>query len=228
MIASMKSLRARLKNDPSAGERLRRAAAALEPSKAKRLSALLDLYQGEKDRLLNFRGPAGTISNKNYWSFIKVDASASIGSPAGATCPVPLEGLTLQPLEQSEQELQNFQGKLVLVGATQNPRDIYETAFSPQVSGVDILANALGDLAEGKSMRTALGEISIVLSASACRRIRRWQIAQSWRQPSPPSRSRCLHWALSAGLGQHIRSCVHADACATSTGVLLAALFLQH
>jgi adenylate cyclase len=177
LVASMKTLRAKLKNDRAAGERLAQAAAALEPGKAKRLSILLDLYRGEGDRLLNFRGPAGTISNKNYWSFTKVSPfsppSTSIESPLSggeirnAPCPVPLDRLNPQPTILSERERQEFQHKLVLIGATGNLQDTYETAFSPQVSGVEILANALGDLAEGKSIRSSpTGEISVVLGVA--------------------------------------------------------------
>jgi adenylate cyclase len=138
LVGSISSLRHRLKTMPGEADRMRRAIAAFEPDKARRLSVLLALYTGEDNRLLNFRGPAGTISMLSYSSLMETN---------GAT----------------QAKIAGLKGKTVLVGLADREvagqQDTYETAFSNKsavnLSGVEILATGLSDLMEDATLKTS-------------------------------------------------------------------------
>jgi adenylate cyclase len=113
---------------------LARAIGQLEASKARRLSALLDLYSGEDSRQLNFSGPPWTISTIPYASVIRGDST------------VP-----------------DLKGKIVFVGVSERQVvggqvDNYKTPYSRNgidLSGVEILATAMANLRDDTSLRTS-------------------------------------------------------------------------
>jgi adenylate cyclase len=136
IVSSMMQLRHRLVSDANAADRLKQAIEKLPPDKAKQLSALLSLYSGEDNRLLNFYGPYGTISTISYASLIGGPESARAASVAG---------------------------KIVVVGVDEhqitNQIDTYETVYTGsdgiRLSGAEILATALSNLIENADLRTS-------------------------------------------------------------------------
>ena len=147
IVPSMSELRHRLKAAPGEADRFQRAIERFEPGKAKRLAALLALYVGEDDRLLNFRGPAGTISTISYHAL----------------------------LQQGDAGVSPIRGKIVVVGLAEreiaNQLDTYEIAYAGKnginLSGVEILATGAADLMEGKSLRTSIAANMLVVFAVA-------------------------------------------------------------
>ena len=162
---SMREVRRLLKNDSAAATRLEQAVARLPAAKAKRLTALLNLYRGEDERLINFRGSAGTMPTRRYWRFVQTAATTE-AAPDENICPMPLGALNPQPRSLTPTEQQEIRGKIFVIGATQDENDKYATPFG-DVSGAEILANAIGDLADGKSIRmSAFAEIAVVLTVA--------------------------------------------------------------
>src|SRR5207237_1611826 len=102
-----------------------------------RLSALVALYDGEDSRYLNLRGPAGTIRTLKY-------ASLFSESP-----------------ERADAAIGDLSGRVVFIGVSElhsaTQADSYDTIFSGvngiNVTGAEIGATALADLAEGASPR---------------------------------------------------------------------------
>ena len=151
IVPSMSELRHRLRAAPGEAGRLRHAIETFEPGKAKRLSALLALYVGEDNRLLNLRGPAGTISTLAYDSLLPKDDT-------GKDADVP-----------------QIRGKIVVVGLAEREipgqPDTYETAYSGKnginLSGVEILATGVADLMEDRSLRTsALANVLVIFAVA--------------------------------------------------------------
>jgi adenylate cyclase len=166
MPDSMRELRRRLKNDSTSATRLARSIALLPAAKAKRLAVLLDLYRGESERLINWRGPAGAITARQYWRFVQTDSTPE-QMPDDAACPMPLGVLNPQPRQLAPTEHAQISRKIFVIGATQDDNDKYATPFG-DVSGAEILANAIGDLADGQSIRMSpFAEIAVVLALAA-------------------------------------------------------------
>jgi adenylate cyclase len=146
LVQSMSELRRQLKAMPSIENRLGQAIGAvgrLEPAKARRLSALLALYVGEDSRLLNFHGPAGTITTIPYASILNGEKRAA-----------------------------EIEGKIILVGFDErevvNNVDNYETVYSGtsgiDLSGVEILGTGLANLMNDSALRTSgVGNALIVV-----------------------------------------------------------------
>jgi adenylate cyclase len=142
---SMIELRRQMKAMPAAEYRLRQAIQKLDADKAKRLAALLALYSGEDSRLVNFLGPAGTVSTLSFAAALAGDAAAQVA------------------------------GKVVLVGSAEREIvsniDSYETVYSGgsgiNVSGVEILATAVTNLTQDTSIRTSgAGNMLAVVAAA--------------------------------------------------------------
>jgi adenylate cyclase len=132
LAAAMTGLRQAMAADPGLAARLR---ASLEKSAVPdrdrpRLSRLIDLYAGADSRLLDFRGPPGTIRTIRYADIL--------GMPT-----LDLDGKVV------------FVGLSEL--RSSNQIDSYDTVFSGEnginLSGVEIAATAFADLAEGASPR---------------------------------------------------------------------------
>jgi adenylate cyclase len=139
VTAAMQRLHADLRAKPAVADRLRARLQTDEWNGADnhRLSALVALYDGEDSRYLNLRGPAGTIRTLRY-------ASLFSESP-----------------ERADTAIGDLSGKVVFVGVSElhsaTQADSYDTIFSGvngiNVTGAEIGATALADLAEGASPR---------------------------------------------------------------------------
>jgi len=137
IVASMSDLRRIVRQRPEVVERIKEHLSTTDQGKAARLRALLTLYEGEDSRLLNFRGPSGTIRTIEY--------SATLdGTP-----------------EQREAAAREVAGKVVVIGEDERDAvrhaDSYDTVFSGargiNLAGVEILATATADLLESASLR---------------------------------------------------------------------------
>ena len=148
VVERLRAARARLAAVPSLAARIRSSAVSIEDSRSgRRLRALLDLLTGDDSRLINFRGPPGALRTISLSDALEPDAA-----------------------------LGDLAGRIVFVGALdlsrQSASDAYATVFTSQdgvaLSGVEIAATALADLAEGRSVRRSLGwEIAVVFGVAA-------------------------------------------------------------
>jgi adenylate cyclase len=131
---SMEALRREMKMDSGVEDRIARAIAELEPDKARRLSALLDLYAGDDSRQLNFFGRPWAITTISYADIFRGDGA-----------------------------IPDVRGKIVLAGLSDRQAvrgdDTYPTFFSDgsgiDLAGVEILATALANLRDGTSLRSS-------------------------------------------------------------------------
>jgi adenylate cyclase len=118
-----------------------------------RLLALIALYAGENSRYLNLHGPAGTIRTISYATLLSEDS------------------------EPSQTAIGDLSGKVVFVGVSElhsaSQPDSYDTVYSSlngiNVTGAEIGATAVSDLAEGLSPRRPIraAEVEICLVALA-------------------------------------------------------------
>jgi len=136
MQNSMVDLHRRLRSDAATADRLRQRIGAFPSAEARRLAALLSLYVGDDSRLLDLRGPAGTFTTVNYASLISGTSEERAAAAA------------------------DLAGKVVFVGADERAGtqqvDAHDTVFSGengiQLTGVEILATAYADLADGTTL----------------------------------------------------------------------------
>lgn len=128
LVPHMQELQARFRGDPTLATKLQDAIERRHPDapeRRRRLRALVKLYAGEPERLLNFYGPAATIPTIPF--DIALQSSASD---------------------------KRFAGKVVFVGLSgtefTDAEDRFDTVFSqksgPVVSGVEIAATAFANL----------------------------------------------------------------------------------
>jgi adenylate cyclase len=112
----------------------------LAPAKKQTIRGLIDLYQGDDWRYLNFYGPPRSITTINYPAAIELAASAG---------------------KCNERNI--FSEKVIFIGISetspveQKDKDIFDTVFSApsglKLSGVEIAATAVGNLMEDKPVR---------------------------------------------------------------------------
>jgi adenylate cyclase len=157
----MQSLHAVLRANPDAADRLRGRLqrAAWDESDKRRLSALVALYAGADSQYLNLRGPAGSVRTLSYAALLS------------------------GPSEQADAAIGDLSGKVVFIGVSElhsaSQADSYDTIFSGQnginVTGAEIGATALADLAEERSPRRPISAavieivlVALALGAAAC------------------------------------------------------------
>jgi serine/threonine protein kinase len=88
-------------------------------------------YPQSKGEHIHFYGPAGTFKQIPFWHVLE-----------------PNEWKTIS---------HNFQDKIVLIGATDTSlKDFHQTPFSEQMPGVEIHANAIATLLQGKALAKAI------------------------------------------------------------------------
>lgn len=152
---AMRRLHAALRANPDASTRLQARLQTDEWSGAdkQRLSALVALYSGDNSRYLNLRGPAGTVRTLNYATLLS------------------------EPSERATAAIGDLSGKVVFVGVSElhsaTQADSYDTVYSSlngiNVTGAEIGATAVADLAEGMSPRRpgSVAAIEIIVIALA-------------------------------------------------------------
>lgn len=100
------------------------------------LQAAKIAYPPAKGDRINFFGPKGTFKQVSFWQ-------------------------VLDPKEWKNIS-QEFKDKIVLIGATDTSlKDFYPTAFSPEMPGVEIHANAIATLQQGTALTKAISNPSI-------------------------------------------------------------------
>ena len=179
ILGSMIALRSRLRARPEAAQRLRAAVDKLAPAKAKRLSTLVSLYSGGDTKLLNFRGPPGTISVIPYDSLLaKVEGAESSDAQQDLRCPTGASKWIPKPPGGVEDSALShlIRGNIVVVGLAETARatqkDTFQTAFrgkdGVKLGGAEILATSVADLMESASLRTsAIANILIVAGVAS-------------------------------------------------------------
>lgn len=153
--ALMERTRALFVNDPGLAERARRelatrqAAAAVTTAKDRYFAALLSLYGGSDQRYLNFYGPPGTLPTVPYHRLAVGECVTEYGDPIDVA------------------------GKVVFVGYSDlhDPAqpDRFYTVFTNDdgvdLSGVEIMASAFGNLLRDETIRVApFAETAVVLA----------------------------------------------------------------
>ena len=124
----------------------------LAPAKKQTIRGLINLYQGDDWRYLNFYGPPRSVTTINYPAAMELAASAG---------------------KCNERNI--FSGKAIFIGISetssveQKDKDIFDTVFSDpsglKLSGVEIAATAVGNLMEDKPVRRldSLASLGIVI-----------------------------------------------------------------
>lgn len=124
----------------------------LAPVKKQTLRGLIDLYQGDDWRYLNFYGPPRSITTISYPAAMELAASA---------------GKCNERNVLSEKVI--FIGISETSSVEQKDKDIFDTVFSDpsglKLSGVEIAATAVGNLMEDKPVRRlgSLASLGIVI-----------------------------------------------------------------
>lgn len=153
----MQQLHAAVRANPAATERLRARlrTEAWSDGDKRRLATLIALYAGDDSRYLNFYGPAGSIRTISYAKLLS--GASTLAAPV----------------------IDSLSGKVVFIGASElhstTQVDSYDTVYSTMsginVSGVEIAATALANLAETSSPQrpaeAAVAEIVLVALALA-------------------------------------------------------------
>ena len=114
---------------------------SFDPKKKRILRSLIEIYQGPKDRYLNFYGPPGAIETIPYYQILQFHEKSAV----------------------KERQL-DLNGKAVFVGLSEDMRSEYKdgdgfhTAFSEsksglKISGVEIAASAFANFLENKPIK---------------------------------------------------------------------------
>ena len=145
-VQAMAALHRKLQSDHKLALRLQQAILSFEPEKAKHLSALLALYSGDDSRIFSFIGPPGSMATIPYSSVIR----GVVGD-------------------------EEIRGKVVFVGADEREvigrLDTFKTVFTANngfdLSGVEALATAFGNLTGQKTLRSSAFLNTAVITAVA-------------------------------------------------------------
>jgi adenylate cyclase len=143
--------------DPGLAERMRaeldRAATAGGDAAVPLMRALVALYAGARDRYLNFYGPPGTITTVPYSKLVQQG---------------PKEGFVGVGLTTETDGIPDLRNRVVFVGYSDlfepDQPDRFYTVFTDShgidLSGVEIMATAFGNLLTDRTLRPANGAIS--------------------------------------------------------------------
>ncbi len=148
LVRAMAELRRSFLRHPDIANRLAGRLDNANPALGARLRPLLALYRGEGTRVLDFRGPAGTILTVPYAALV-AGTAAERAAAARAIA-----------------------GRIVVVGDDERndvrQTDAYHTVFSGEngidLTGVEILATAIADLQEQSSLDASplIGALAII------------------------------------------------------------------
>jgi len=136
------ALRDHFSENPSAGEKMIEEInnpnyLSFDPKKKRILKSLIEIYQGPKDRYLNYYGPPGTIETVPYYQILQHHEESAV--------------------KKGQLDLN---GKAVFIGLSETMRptekDGFPTVFSQNgidISGVEIAASVFANLLEGKPIK---------------------------------------------------------------------------